>query len=183
MIHTGFMRYDLDLIWIDRKGRVIRKDFRVRPWRIQRCKNAWGVIEKPSGQALVETALIIPLLLLFVFGFLQLSVAVTAKQKLHYVTHYAAQVGGITNDDLRVLGAIGEFYEEDEIAVNIQSFSMQNQQEILSSERRTSDRVQVQISHPAPLNILLLGLSDFDLVSQASSIIYCQENAPPFTCS
>ena len=194
MIHTCFLRFDLDLFWVDREGRVIREDKGVKPWRIRRCRAAWGVIESPAkinfqksfsvpGQALVETALVMPFLLLFIFGFLQLSVAVTVKQKLSYVTHFAAQVGSLTNDDRRILGAINEFYDEDAVELSLVNRDSVSGQEIVSSQRRSGDRLTVSLRQAFPLNISLLGLSDLSLSSEASSSILCNETNPPYTCS
>ena len=37
-IHTCFMRYSIDLAFLDREGRVVRRVANVRPWRIW----VWG---------------------------------------------------------------------------------------------------------------------------------------------
>lgn len=49
-IHTGFMRFPLDLVFLDRNGRVVNIVRNVRPWRV-----VWGggqarsVLEVQSG--------------------------------------------------------------------------------------------------------------------------------------
>jgi uncharacterized membrane protein (UPF0127 family) len=48
-IHTFGMRFALDLVWLDRDGRVIRVDRDVRPWRIRSCRVARAVVEVPSA--------------------------------------------------------------------------------------------------------------------------------------
>jgi uncharacterized membrane protein (UPF0127 family) len=48
-IHTFGMRYALDLVWLDRQGRVLAIDERVPPLRIRTCLTAAAVIEAPAG--------------------------------------------------------------------------------------------------------------------------------------
>jgi uncharacterized protein len=47
-VHTLGMRFALDLVWLDRDGRVVRTDRGVRPWRARACRTAWQVVELPS---------------------------------------------------------------------------------------------------------------------------------------
>lgn len=47
-VHTFGMRFSLDLMWIDRDGRVVRVDESVPPRRVRRCRRAWGVVERPA---------------------------------------------------------------------------------------------------------------------------------------
>jgi len=48
-VHTFFMKFALDLIYLDRKHRVrgIRRE--VGPWRFSMCLPAHSVLELPSG--------------------------------------------------------------------------------------------------------------------------------------
>ena len=49
-IHTCFVRFPLDLIFLDREMRVIRIMRNVRPWRLAvGCRGAKGVVETASG--------------------------------------------------------------------------------------------------------------------------------------
>lgn len=49
-IHTLFMRFDLDLIFISRDFRVVRVVTDVKPWRMAWGGwSAWGVLELRSG--------------------------------------------------------------------------------------------------------------------------------------
>jgi uncharacterized membrane protein (UPF0127 family) len=50
-IHTFGMRFALDLIWLDRRGAVVRVDRNVGPWRMRLCARAKAVIETNAGQA------------------------------------------------------------------------------------------------------------------------------------
>ncbi len=47
-VHTCGMRFALDLVWLDREGRVVRIDRDVHPWRIRTCRGARAVVELPS---------------------------------------------------------------------------------------------------------------------------------------
>jgi uncharacterized membrane protein (UPF0127 family) len=48
-VHTFFMKFALDLVYLDKKN-VVRKVVRdVRPWRMSFCLVAHGVVELPVG--------------------------------------------------------------------------------------------------------------------------------------
>lgn len=48
-VHTFFMKFPLDLVYIDKKN-VVRKVVRdVRPWRVSLCLMAHSVVELPVG--------------------------------------------------------------------------------------------------------------------------------------
>jgi uncharacterized membrane protein (UPF0127 family) len=48
-VHTFFMKFALDLVYIDRKKRVRKAVRNVRPWRMSFCLPAHSVIELPVG--------------------------------------------------------------------------------------------------------------------------------------
>ena len=50
-IHTFTMRFPLDLIWLDKKGEVVRIDPSVPPRRLKSCLRARSVIEANGGTA------------------------------------------------------------------------------------------------------------------------------------
>ena len=101
-----------------------------------------------KGQALTEVALIFPLLFLILFGFLQLGLAIAEKQKLLYVTNYATQVGSLTNNDLKISGAIEEFYTGNEILFDIESRDGETGNIISNINRRYKDILIVQLQKP-----------------------------------
>lgn len=51
-IHTFFMRFPIDLIYLDRHHRVKRVRTAVSPWRLSVCFSAHSVIELPGGTLL-----------------------------------------------------------------------------------------------------------------------------------
>ncbi|HEX6026477.1 MAG TPA: DUF192 domain-containing protein [Solirubrobacter sp.] len=50
-VHTFTMRFPLDLIWLDKAGRVVRVDPNVPPRRLKSCLRARSVIEARAGTA------------------------------------------------------------------------------------------------------------------------------------
>jgi uncharacterized membrane protein (UPF0127 family) len=48
-IHTAFMRFPIDVIFVNHEGRAVRIVSRLRPWRIAVCTAARGVIELAAG--------------------------------------------------------------------------------------------------------------------------------------
>ena len=49
-VHTFGMRFPLDLVWLGRRGRVLRVDHDVRPSRVKLCVRARSVVETYAGQ-------------------------------------------------------------------------------------------------------------------------------------
>ena len=48
-VHTAFMRFPLDLVFLDRAGRVLRLSADVPPWRIRMAWRGFAVVELASG--------------------------------------------------------------------------------------------------------------------------------------
>ncbi|NOT25182.1 MAG: DUF192 domain-containing protein [Acidobacteria bacterium] len=48
-VHTWFMRFPIDLAFVDREGRVIKTCHTVKPWRIAAAFRAFAVIELNAG--------------------------------------------------------------------------------------------------------------------------------------
>jgi uncharacterized membrane protein (UPF0127 family) len=48
-IHTAFMRFAIDVIFLDRNGHALRIAHRLRPWRIALALRARSVVELPAG--------------------------------------------------------------------------------------------------------------------------------------
>jgi uncharacterized membrane protein (UPF0127 family) len=49
-VHTAFMRFAIDLVFLDRDLRVLKVEAAVRPWRTVGCRGAKAVIELASGE-------------------------------------------------------------------------------------------------------------------------------------
>jgi uncharacterized membrane protein (UPF0127 family) len=49
MVHTAFMQFAIDVIFVDRKGTVKQIVRRLAPWRIAACATAYATIELAAG--------------------------------------------------------------------------------------------------------------------------------------
>jgi uncharacterized membrane protein (UPF0127 family) len=50
-IHTAFMRFAIDAVFLDRDDRVLKVAAELPPWRMAACKGARAVLELPAGEA------------------------------------------------------------------------------------------------------------------------------------
>jgi uncharacterized protein len=50
-VHTFFMRFAIDAVFLDRNLIVLKVATNLRPWRAARCKRARAVLELPAGAA------------------------------------------------------------------------------------------------------------------------------------
>ena len=50
-VHTWFMRFSIDLVFIDRELGVVRVAPEVRPWRFAYARRSRHVLELPAGAA------------------------------------------------------------------------------------------------------------------------------------
>lgn len=48
-VHTFFMRFAIDVLFVSKDGRVVKCAHRVRPWRIALALTAYAAIELPAG--------------------------------------------------------------------------------------------------------------------------------------
>ena len=48
-VHTFFMKFPIDLVYVDRKKRVKKVRHAVPPWRLSACLTAHSVLELPAG--------------------------------------------------------------------------------------------------------------------------------------
>jgi len=51
-VHTFGMQFPIDLVYLDRKSRVVKTRTHVRPGRLSACLSAHSVVELPSGTVL-----------------------------------------------------------------------------------------------------------------------------------
>jgi hypothetical protein len=50
-VHTCFMRYAIDVVFLNRRGRVLKVVERLPPWRWTGCRGAHATLELRAGQA------------------------------------------------------------------------------------------------------------------------------------
>ena len=48
-VHTWFMKFDLDLLFVGRDGRVVKTRAGLKPWRMSAALRAFAVIEMRAG--------------------------------------------------------------------------------------------------------------------------------------
>jgi Flp pilus assembly protein TadG len=196
-VHTFGVKPALDLLWVSKNGTILRCDRAVKANRIKACFKAFGVVEiasepqrnfkagarfKLPGQALVESALVLPVLFLLLFGFLELSLMLQAQQRLTHSVQMATQVLSLTNSDEKLSGALAELYAPSALTKAIENTSTSTNTVITASERRYNDTVKVKLTQPYVLNIPFLELSPFNLSAQASARILCQNTNAPYQC-
>ncbi len=141
-----------------------------------------NLIEDESGQALVEAAFILPILMTIVFGFIQLGIAIHELQKLTYVANFATQTGSLSNNNLKVTGSVQQYYPSGEVTVNIESRKNQTQNIISHASRRHEDIITVELKKDFNLKIPFISVNILPLTAKASARILCTENNPPYTC-
>jgi uncharacterized protein len=50
-IHTFFMRFPIDAVFLGRDGEVLKVSTNVKPWRARSCRRAHSVLELAAGEA------------------------------------------------------------------------------------------------------------------------------------
>ena len=50
-VHTFFMKFPIDLVYLDRQRRVRKVRRAVPPWRLSACLTAHSILELPAGTA------------------------------------------------------------------------------------------------------------------------------------
>lgn len=48
-VHSFFMKFPIDLVYLDRKHKVRKIRHRMRPWRLSVCLSAHSILELPAG--------------------------------------------------------------------------------------------------------------------------------------
>ncbi len=50
-VHTFFMKFAIDLVYLDKKHKVRKVRHAVKPWRMSLCLTAHSIVELPPGAA------------------------------------------------------------------------------------------------------------------------------------
>jgi uncharacterized membrane protein (UPF0127 family) len=53
-IHTFFMRFPIDVVFLSRDGEVLKVAREVKPWRTRSCRRASSVLELAAGEAALQ---------------------------------------------------------------------------------------------------------------------------------
>ena len=50
-VHTFFMKFPIDLVYLDKQRKILKVRSAVPPWRLSLCLSAHSVLELPAGRA------------------------------------------------------------------------------------------------------------------------------------
>ena len=50
-VHTAFMRFSIDVVFLDGAGRVQKIVSHLKPWRAASCSGSWQTLELAAGEA------------------------------------------------------------------------------------------------------------------------------------
>jgi uncharacterized membrane protein (UPF0127 family) len=50
-VHTFFMRFPIDVVFLSRSGEVLKVSAEVGPWRARSCRGAYAVLELTAGES------------------------------------------------------------------------------------------------------------------------------------
>jgi uncharacterized membrane protein (UPF0127 family) len=50
-VHTFFMKFPIDLVYLDKQRRILKVTSAVPPWKLSLCLKAHSVLELPAGRA------------------------------------------------------------------------------------------------------------------------------------
>jgi uncharacterized membrane protein (UPF0127 family) len=50
-VHTAFMRYAIDVVFLDRSGTIRKIVTRLEPWHMASCPGCWQTLELAAGEA------------------------------------------------------------------------------------------------------------------------------------
>ena len=117
-----------------------------------------------KAQALVEFAIIFPILILILFGVYEIGSALSVQQTITYAAREGARAGALTNENDQIESAIDvatEFINEsdDRLIVEITPTN--------EFTRQRGDELTVKIEYTLPLSILSFITEDIILTSQA----------------
>lgn len=138
-----------------------------------------------KAQAILEFALILPIFLLMIFWFIEISLALFEKQQLTHTANYAVQIWSLTNDPLKIKWAIEEYYSLTKIEWKKYVKCIRWCEENLM--RKYWDILTMELSFdfelPFELPLEDKNISLITITSNASSPIICNNKDSPYTCS
>jgi uncharacterized membrane protein (UPF0127 family) len=205
-VHTFWMKDSIDIFWVNIEKKVIKINRSILPRKICSCCNAYGVLEAPlnkikniklgdkitdfkffsqkneEGSVITEFALILPVLIILIFGFLQLSLVLADKLRLTHTVNYATFVGATTNDNTKVVGALSEYYDLSDINYTIKSLSARTEHIINDDNRKHNDILQLEIIKKFPIQIPLMTITNIDINVKSTARIICTNKIAPYVC-
>jgi Flp pilus assembly protein TadG len=128
------------------------------------------MIRAAGGQALVEFALVLPLLLLFMFAIVFVAQIGVARLALEHGAAEGARIGSLTNDDGQIRSAIGAAVMPlERSSVRIHIDPPQSVMPRSGDPRGTLLRVELSYAVPVPLGFV--GLPEVAVAGRAARVI------------
>ena len=121
------------------------------------------LLEK-RAQALLEFAIIFPLVVVILFGIYEIGIALSVQQTITYAAREGARAGALTNQNYKIESAIRtatEFMDKDGTRTVIQITPE------AQYNRNRGDTLTIKIEYTLPLAILYFLTEDVTLTSQA----------------
>ena len=116
------------------------------------------------AQALVEFAVVFPLIIILLFGIYEIGIALSVQQTITYASREGARGGAFTNENAQIESAIGnatQFIDENGDRITIQIIPEDE------TSRNRGDELTVLIEYDLPLIILNIISENIVLSSQA----------------
>jgi Flp pilus assembly protein TadG len=125
------------------------------------------------GQAVVEFSLMLPIMLMVIFGLYNLVMVINVQTSLTYAAREGARMGSITNDDVAIRGVVREaLYNYDTtgsktfIVISPNEYT-RTRGDMLRVEVRYLYELPIKVDLPAPFNPTILSQGGFYLNSTA----------------
>lgn len=152
-------------------------------------RSAKGLEREQGGQALVELALILPIIIMLIYAILHIGLALNIKNQLVFAANQGAYVGSLTNNDARITSMIQTSFASPDLKIEIKNFTADNPAVPLATgqQRIRNDYVVVELTYTyKTFYIPFTGISkNIDLKARAASRIVCYPDPsaiPPNTC-
>lgn len=121
-----------------------------------------------KGQALLEFAIIFPMLIMILLGIYEIGIALSVQQTITYAAREGARTGALTNSNSQIESAIQtavHFMDKNNNRTTIR-ITPENE-----NSRQRGDTLTIKIEYILPLKILYFISNDLTLTSQAMSRI------------
>ncbi len=104
-----------------------------------------------QGQALLELALALPILLLLIFGIIQFGIIFLDNQVINQAAREGVRVGAVGGSDAEILATV------ERITDNLDSARLQVLIDPADGERRRGDSLKVEVHYSVPIMLPVIG--------------------------
>lgn len=120
-----------------------------------------------DGQAMLEFAIVMPVLLLIVIGVIAVAYMLVAQQVVTYAAREGARIGSQTNSNEQILGAIEEAVGAFDSNLDRLTVAIDPEGEY---ERSRGDTLSIQVLYNLPFSIPIVTERDHQLSVNATSL-------------